>query len=147
MAEKIIVVQSTEQKAIAKGDNAGNMYLAVTDKDGKKFNIFNTAFFGLFQDGFAVKLIGEQSGQYFNVSGVEPVKDAEVIQKVKEAPVEIAPQAIGMMTKEIGDHIRAGTLTSVFGKKIGVELVKWYRGQALGISQVPFDGKDLPEYQ
>ena len=58
-----------------------------------------------------------------------------------------APQAVGMMTKEIGDMIRAHELVNVFGNKIAVELVKWYRSQALGISRVDFDGKDLPEYK
>ena len=57
------------------------------------------------------------------------------------------PQAVGMMTKEIGDMIRAHELVKVFGDKIAIELVKWYRSQALGISRVDFDGKDLPEYK
>ena len=58
-----------------------------------------------------------------------------------------APQAVGMMTKEIGDMMRADRLKAIFGPKITVELIKWYRSQALGITRIPFESKDLPEYK
>lgn len=58
-----------------------------------------------------------------------------------------APQAVGMMTKEIGDMIRAEMLGKIFGAKIAVELTKWYRSQTLGITRIPYDGKDLPVFK
>lgn len=52
-----------------------------------------------------------------------------------------------MITKELGDHIRAGTLTKVFGAKIAVSLTTWYRTQTLSITQISYDGKDLPKFE
>ena len=54
--------------------------------------------------------------------------------------------ARGMTCKEVGDHIRAGTLSTVFGKKIATTLLVWYRGELLGITKVSFDGKNLPKF-
>ena len=58
-----------------------------------------------------------------------------------------APQAVGMMTKELGDMIRSGSLVKVFGAKIAVELVSWYRSQVFGITRINYDGKDLPAFK
>ncbi len=63
---------------------------------------------------------------------------------VKPVP---APQAVGMMTKEIGDMIRAKMLTVIYGTKIANELAIWYRSQALGITRINYDGKDLPVFK
>ena len=59
---------------------------------------------------------------------------------------EVAPQAIGMMTKEIGDMIRANKLTTIFGKENAEELIKWYRSQTFGITKASFDGSKLPKF-
>jgi len=144
--DKIIVVASTEQKTIAKGDNAGNMYLSVTAKDGKKYNIFNSAFWNFFQDGFAVKLIGEQSGQYFNVSGAEPVKDAAIIQAAKEAPIEIAPQELGMWYKEAGETLR--TLSpDLKGHPMYIDLKNAYLRKMFEVLGIPIRHKveEIPD--
>ena len=58
-----------------------------------------------------------------------------------------APQAVGMMTKEIGDMIRADMLSKIFGAEASVELVKWYRSQTLGITRIPYDGTKLPKFK
>ncbi len=52
-----------------------------------------------------------------------------------------------MMTKEIGDMIRAKMLIVVYGTKIANELTIWYRSQALGITRINYDGKDLPIFK
>ena len=57
------------------------------------------------------------------------------------------PQAVGMMTKELGDMIRSSSLVKVFGVKIAVELVSWYRSQTFGITRINYDGKDLPVFK
>ena len=108
MPEKIIVVKGTEQKTAS----SGNIYLSVTDKSDKKYSIFERGLWNLFEDGFAVKLIGEQKGQFFNVSGAEAVKDAEVIKQAKEAPAETSPQEEGMFWKELGECLRTGFIKS-----------------------------------
>lgn len=71
----------------------------------------------------------------------------EVIDQAKASVAPPAPQAVGMMTKEIGDMIRAEMLAKIFGAKIAVELTKWYRSQALGITRINYDGKNLPVFK
>lgn len=62
----------------------------------------------------------------------------------KEQPPN--PQAVGMITKEIGDMIRAKYLVPIFGDEASQELIKWYRSQTLGITRIPFDGNKLPKF-
>jgi len=106
--EKIIVVKSAEEKTAKNG----NQYLQVTDKDDKKYPIFNSGIWNLFQVGFAVKLIGDTTDKGFNITGAEAIKDAEVIKAAKEAPTEMAPQELGMWWKELGECLRTGFITS-----------------------------------
>jgi len=97
----------------------------------------------------------EKKGNYFNLTkvGMErnpehdtlPSPEASVVTK-PEKP-QVAPQAVGMITKEIGDNIRAGTLSTIFGAEIANSLLVWYRSQTLGITQINFDGKDLPKFK
>ncbi len=56
------------------------------------------------------------------------------------------PQAVGMFTKEIGDMIRTKYLVPIWGEEAGAELIKWYRGQGLSITRIPFDGNKLPKF-
>lgn len=114
----------------------------------------------LFQQGKAVMLHWET---YKNVPYVSDAKSVEgnlpEAEKLESPPlqsgeeaVEIpktapAPQAVGMITKEIGDMMRAEMLSQIFGKKVAIELTKWYRSQTLGITRINYDGKDLPEYK
>lgn len=65
----------------------------------------------------------------------------------KPEPPAPAPQAIGMITKEIGDMIRAKYLVSIFGPETQKELIRWYRGQVLGITRIPCDGAKLPTFE
>ena len=92
-------------------------------------------------------------GSYMNnefIHNVELVKTPPAVKpptdstppKAEQPPPN--PQAVGMITKDLSDHIRAGTLSQVFGKKIAIELTKWYRGQVLAITRITYDGKDLP---
>ncbi len=55
-------------------------------------------------------------------------------------------QRIGMTIKEIGDMIRANKLRILFGGEIGNDLVKWWRGEILGATRIPFDGSKLPKF-
>ena len=78
-------------------------------------------------------------------------KDREEVEQARaevrqEAPPP-APQAVGMITKELGDMMRAKLLTPIFGKEIANELTKWYRGQTLGITRIPFDSDKLPKFE
>jgi len=77
-----------------------------------------------------------------------------VAQAVREGTPPPNPQAVGMMTKNIADMIIAsvqkhgniaGVLKTIFWNDAAIELVRWYRNQALGTTQIPFDGTDLPE--
>lgn len=69
----------------------------------------------------------------------------EVIEKAKAQATPPAPQAVGMITKEIGDMIRAKYLKAIFGDEAQTELIKWYRGQTLGITRINYDGAKLPK--
>ncbi len=77
----------------------------------------------------------------------EVIKEAR--EEAKKEPSEPPPpdkQAVGMITKEIGEMIRAKLLVPIFGDEISVELLKWYRGQTLGITRVQFDRDKLPKF-
>ncbi|KKM99640.1 hypothetical protein LCGC14_1145890 [marine sediment metagenome] len=54
--------------------------------------------------------------------------------------------ARGMLVKEMGDMVRAGKLSEIFGPKIASTLITWYRCEVLGISRIEHDGKDLPKF-
>ena len=137
-----------------------------TDADGKettKFIFDNLKFaWGLLVEGKEIELKLVQKGQFWNVINMKPanepwpeqtdaVKPEEVvpprveINKGSEAPPN--PQAVGMITKEIGDMIRAERLNGLFGHDTAVELIKWYRSQTLGITRVPYDGAKLPKFE
>ena len=81
------------------------------------------------------------------VTKLEPVKPEPVPRQPGEDLPPPAPQAVGMMTKEIGDMIRTKMLAVIYGAKIANELTKWYRGQTLGITRIAYDGKDLPSFK
>lgn len=96
------------------------------------------------KDGKTIEWCNEDAKE---VAGLEPVKPEPVPPQPGEELPAPAPQAVGMLTKEIGDMIRAEMLGKIFGPKIAVELTKWYRSQALGITRIPYDGKDLPVFK
>lgn len=79
--EKIIVVDKAEVLQGTKGD-----YLQVTDKDGKKQNIFDQSLWGLFQDGMAVKLTLEKQGRWNNVTGAVGVAQELAEKSPQEEP-------------------------------------------------------------
>lgn len=135
-------------------DSYGN--LIVADKAGNEYrvNANHNSLHPVFQPGAAVELgYGNfMNKEYIHTAvqvkdNIPPPRKPEPVphQPGEESLPTPAPQAVGMMTKEIGDNIRANVLYKIFGKKIGVELIKWYRGQTLGITRIPFDGKDLPK--
>ena len=147
--------------ALVEADGYGN--LIVTDNMGNiiKVNKKHEHLHKVFQLKRAVKVYWKyydfEGKKGFSVDGAELFNGKPPVeQQVKEITAgavvpstkpQIAPQAVGMITKEIGDHIRAGTLSTVFGKKVASSLVVWYRGQTLGITQIDFDGKDLPKFE
>ena len=68
-------------------------------------------------------------------------------------PAVISPQtpgegaARGMSVKELGDMMRAGLLTKIFGEPVARSLTVWYRGEILAITKISVDGKDLPKFE
>lgn len=75
--EKIISITNVEQKTASNS----NQFLQITDQDGKKHSIFDQAKWNLCQKNATVKLIGLQSGKFFNVEDVQTVEAGEVPQK------------------------------------------------------------------
>ena len=71
---------------------------------------------------------------------------AEQEETIRQAISKPDPQAVGMVTKEIGNHIIAGTLSKIFGEEIACNLVIWYRSQILGVSRISYDGSKLPRF-
>ncbi len=109
---------------------------------------------GLLQEGTGIRFI---MTDFTKPDGVKIpfVSDIETVEGALPAPVEPnkgypevkpAPQAVGMIAKEIGDMIRAKYLVTIFGDEAARELIKWYRSQTLGITGIPFDGAKLPQY-
>ena len=79
-------------------------------------------------------------------------REQKVVEEAHETappspPKEPAPQAVGMITKEIGDMIRSKYLKPIFGDEVSVELMKWYQAQVLGITRVTFSSKQLPTFK
>ena len=115
---------------------------------------------GLLQEGVAVRFI---MTDFTKPDGVKIpfVSDIETVEGALPSPVapkqptgyegevtiKPAPQAVGMITKEIGDMIRAKYLVTIFGNEIAKELIKWYRSQTLWITGIPFDEAKLPNYE
>ncbi len=142
-------------------DYQGKDFKRVTDKAGKTFNV-KYGIGGCLRDkwhllvpGNAIEITwGKYNGKPFVQDFIVVGEASEVVKlgpKTAESPPlqegepPPAPQAVGMLTKEIGDMIRAKMLTTLFGATIKSELVKWYRSQVFGISRITYDGKDLPE--
>ncbi len=142
----------------------GKAFKKVTDKAGNTFNVKYgrggslKAKWGLLVPGNAIEITwGEFNGKPYVQDFVVVAEASEVaklgpkaaesppLQEGETPPPPPAPQAVGMLTKEIGDMIRAKMLTTLFGATIKSELVKWYRSQVFGISRITYDGKDLPE--
>jgi len=159
------------RKAIIVVDTvAKNTYgdLTFTDKEGTGYKISNKRvqyFENTIQPDIGVEL------SYANAYGKEyiysarqlkdglpppqPIKPTErekvAVQEAHKTHDENLPppnpQAVGMVTKELGDMIRTKYLKTIFGDETGIELIKWYRGQVLGITRVPFDGAKLPTFK
>lgn len=84
----------------------------------------------------------EEHQKVIDEAGID--KAHELCQEALRAKPEPAPQAVGMITKEIGDMIRSKYLKPLFGDEAYIELIKWYRGQVLGITRIDFEGAKLP---
>ena len=125
--------------------------------DGKFDNFFDESWLPILdkaqktQRSVYIEKEKNQAG-YWNIikleQGVEPVSIKESISPTVERPpkTEIPGQQIGMTVKEIGDMIRQSKLKEIFGVEATIELVKWYRGQILGTTQIKFDGAKLPSF-
>lgn len=119
---------------------------------------------GLLQEGVAIKFIMKDYATadqvkipfVFDIETVEsalleaqepaplsPEQEAEIDKALKPPP---NPQAVGMCTKEIGDMIRSKYLKPLFGD-IHIGLIKWYQGQILDITRIPFDKAELPQFK
>jgi len=154
---KVITIVESSIKSGAKGN-----YLLVTDHEGVKFSCFqeHKGLWGSLYVNAVVTVSYEEVGKYKNIMGVLPmgeqiqVNEAEItkqqvkpISQPKETIQAPAPQAVGMCTKEIGDMIRSKYLKPLFGEAAYFELIKWYRGQVLSITRIPYDGSKLPNFE
>ena len=159
----IITVISVSEEFTKNGDAYKKVTCATEDGRETTKSIFNQLEnkWPLLVEGKALEFKMEKKGQFWNVVDITDVGDSlpapksdkavlpehqKEIDKAQEPPPP-APQAVGMITKEIGDMIRAKMLTVIFGKKIATALTVWYRSQTLGITRIEFDGKDLPTFQ
>ena len=162
MSETIIVVGHTEL------DEYGN--LIVTPKGGGdaiRINKKHENLHPLFEQGRAIKLDWQTyKGKTYVADAVlvegelpppvtpelpaeqQAIVDEALAQSIPTIPIkEPAPQAVGMTVKEVGAMIISKDINWIFGKKIALKLVEWYRGQILGVTRVEFDGKDLPRFE
>ena len=144
-------------------DDYGNISVSTTTGQTVKVNKKHEGLHPLFREavenqravkiGYAVYLNQEyiHTAVLFDgkVAQTEPIKTGGDKQPAPPSTVVhdkgIAPQAVGMITKEIGDQIRADILIKLFGAKIAANLIAWYRTQVLGITQISYDGDDLPK--
>lgn len=160
----IITITNREEKTISKGANAGKTFLQLTDENGKKHNIFGlTAQWPICLVGYQIELGYQDDDRTKNVEYIRPgqsmpesvkpevvestMPPQEEIEQAKASQVTPAPQAVGMVTKEIGDMIRSKYLKPIFGDDAYLELIKWYRSQVLGITRINFDGAKLPDFK
>jgi hypothetical protein len=127
--------------------------IAVKDEDAKesKFNIFDSALMKTMEQAFNEGKwinysIGKKEGSdYWNIVNANFVADdlekkpAPQPEPPVKAPVaskeascaSVAPQAVGMSTKEVGDMIRSGKLSVIFGQPTAEKLVEWYKKEIL----------------
>ena len=170
MIEKVWAIKSREEKTASNG----NKYLQVTiaGDDGKdhKQNFYEQGMWAVFKDNDYVKVEldkpeGESRWKVMSAVSAKdampqeggsvemlPQHEAEVREALGVIPAQsaekvIPPQAVGMTTKEVGDMIRAKFIKTIFGDKIGCELIRWYRIQILGNSRLIHDPKDLPDLE
>ena len=134
----------------------GIMYRVKQGRDGVLM-----AKWGLLVVGVAIKLIMRPFTKT-NGEVVAVVQDIETVAGALPPPTTVAPppqpapvtpppaprpqrtetngQALGMMTKEIGDMIRADKLEIVFGADNAILILKWYRGQVSFITGLNVEG-------
>ncbi len=136
-------------------------YLCITDTRGDIHKIGPkraTKLLDIFQPGAAVtlKYASYKDQEYITdaepiITDAEPAKD-NLPTPPKPSTVKVPVdqraegQRTGMTVKEIGDMIRANKLRILFGDEIGNDLVKWWRGEILGATRIPFDGSKLPKF-
>lgn len=159
--QTVVVVGTTET------DEYGNLW--VTPKGGGeriKIAAKRSGLHPIFEQGKAIMLKWQTYQEHPYVADAKPVAgelqpptDATMLAEhekvIEEARAEAVsapvvpppnPQAVGMFTKEIGDMIRSKYLVPIWGEEAAGELIKWYRGQGLGITRIPFDGDKLPKF-
>jgi len=158
----IITVISVSEEFTKNGDAYKKVTCATEDGRETTKSIFNQleGKWPLLVEGKALEFKMEKKGQFWNVVDITPVGDSlpppksdkavlpehqKEIDRAQESPPP-APQAVGMITKEIGDMVRTKYLKPLFGDEAYIELIKWYRGQVLAITRVPFDGAKLPTF-
>lgn len=164
----IVTITKVSQEFTKNGDEYRKVTGATSDNKGGTRETTKSIFnqlkdkWGLLVEGKTLEFTMEQKGQFWNVVDIKepdlpPSKEPEPLleqhQEVVDKAVgqtpkkEPAPQAVGMITKEIGDMIRAKYLFTLFGEDAQIELIKWYRGQVLGITRVNYDGSKLPDFK
>ncbi len=151
MADIIGLIQNVEDdsydgKAFKKVTINGIVYRVKQGKEGALM-----AKWGLLVMGTAVKLTMKdfmKEGKAYpfvhdieTVAGALPPATSSVVAPPQPPPrPEINGQALGMMTKEIGDMIRADKLEIVFGAVNAALIAKWYRGQVSFVTGLPVEG-------
>ena len=175
MIEKVWAIKSREEKVASNGNKY--LLVVVAGDDGKdhKQTFYEQGMWAVFQNNDYVKVTLDkpEGATRWEVKGAVAVTDElpkakepapllpehqkvideagvekahELVQEALATPPP-APQAVGMMTKEIGDMIRAKYLKTIFGEKIAIGLMHWYQQQALSITRIEFDTKDLPDFE
>ena len=128
--------------------------LVVTSKEGSEYKVKSkrTQLFDVFQPDIEVvvgwasymnhEFIAEATQASQLVSADTPIEE----EKPKTEPNPPNPQALGMVTKEIGDMIRSKYIKTIFGDEASANLITWYRSQVLGITRIVHDGAKLPKF-
>ena len=128
-------------------------YFTITDQKDMKIICFNPALYEQCVVGSNIQAVIEQGRNVDDTPRLTSIEGSTATPvPVSKGSPELVPQPpsaplgpeIGMTVKEIGDMIRAGQITKLFGAKIGAELITWYRGRIISTTRIEFDGKDLP---
>lgn len=102
--ERIITVSEREELTT----KSGKPYIAITDQDGRHYNVFEPSLFMLIKEGEQIKLVGERNGNFINIQNVEPVEETHP-DRSRDTNASIERQVLAKIVSELW---MAGNLTS-----------------------------------
>lgn len=100
----------------------------------------------------AWRIVGVGPQQVLAESTVKPIvsPNVETAQKSDTSAPKVehivSGQEMGLVHKCIHELVINKKLGEVFGEKIGINVLKYYRGWILSTTKIPYDGKDLPNF-